>query len=82
MADQPPIDHTQELLRRIRDQIEEGFASLREEQARTNGSVAAMARTLVTVERDIRLMQRDLKALTDRVTVLTVAYGEPPPAHI
>jgi hypothetical protein len=63
----------------LREQVEEGFATLREEQARTNASVAAMARTLVTVQRDIRIVQRDLSDLKDRVTVLTVASASDDP---
>lgn len=49
---------------------------------RTNENISAIARTLVTVQRDIRVVHRDLSDLKDRVTVLTVAVDEHPPAHV
>jgi streptomycin 6-kinase len=82
MIDQPPRDLVLVKLGELRDEMQAGFASLREEQARTNASVAAMARTLVTVQRDIRLLHRDLTDLKDRVTVLTIASDDHPPAHV
>jgi hypothetical protein len=67
----------------LREATEDGFTSLREEQARTNENVAAMARTLVIVQRDVHRLRRDLETLKDRVTVLTVASAGDagPPAH-
>jgi hypothetical protein len=56
--------------------------AVRQEQARTNESVAAIARTLVSVQRDIRSIQRDISGLKDRVTVLTIAVDDHPPAHV
>ena len=79
MIDQPPRDLVLVKLAELRDEMQAGFASLREEQARTNATVAAMARTLVTVQRDIRIVQRDLSDLKDRVTILTVASASDDP---
>jgi HIT domain len=45
-------------------------------------NVAAIARTQVTMQRDIRTIQRDLGELKDRITVLTVAVEECPSAHV
>jgi hypothetical protein len=47
----------------------------------TNEKVAAMARSLVGVQRDLHRLQRDMETLKDRVMVLTVAVDEHPPAH-
>lgn len=60
----------------LREDMRDGFAALREEQARTNVAFAAMAGTQVTVQRDICIIQRDLAELKDRVTVLIVASGD------
>lgn len=64
------------------DELKGELAAVREEQARTNASLVAMARALVNVQRDIRILHRDLSDLKDRVTVLTVASaGDDPHTH-
>ena len=63
------------------DDMQGELKAIREEQVRTNEHIAAMARTLVIVQRDIRGLQRDISGLKDRVTVLSVAVDEHPPSH-
>lgn len=62
------------LLKRL-DSVLTGQDAMRAELATLNETVRAIARSQVS-------MQRDLKALNDRVTVLTVAVDEHPPAHV
>lgn len=64
------------------DELKAELAAVREEQARTNAAFAAMARTLVNVQRDIRIVQRELSDLKDRVTVLTVASADNDQPHV
>jgi septal ring factor EnvC (AmiA/AmiB activator) len=64
------------------EEMQADIRAVRDEQARTNENVMAIARTLVTVQRDLRIVQRDLAKLSDRVTVLTVAVDDHPPAHL
>jgi hypothetical protein len=64
------------------EELHSDVVAVRQEQARTNENVAAIARTLVSVQRDLRSIQRDISSLKDRVTVLTVAVDDNPPAHV
>lgn len=64
------------------DELKAELAAVRAELERTNDNVVAIARTQVSMQRDIRSIQRDLADLKDRVTVLTVAVDEHPPAHV
>jgi predicted nucleic acid-binding Zn-ribbon protein len=63
------------------DGMQRELQAIREEQTHTNENIAAMARTLVSVRRDIRNFQRDIAGLKDRVTVLEVAVDEHPPTQ-
>jgi chromosome segregation ATPase len=57
------------------ERIETGQEAIRGELATLNESMRSLAKSQVS-------MQRDISRLNDRVTVLTVAVDEHPPAHI
>lgn len=61
--------------------IEAKLEDVRTELGRTNENATAIARTQVTMQRDIRIVQRDLGELKDRVTVLMVAGGDDDRPH-
>jgi hypothetical protein len=62
------------LLKRV-DAVLSGQDAIRAELAALNETVRSLARSQVS-------MQRDIHTLKDRVTVLSVAVDEHPPAHI
>jgi hypothetical protein len=68
-----------ELIYKRLEEMQPDIHGVREELGRTNENVAAIARTQVSMQRDIRAIQSDLADLKDRVTVLTVAVDEHPP---
>jgi hypothetical protein len=45
------------------------------------GELTDLAETVRTLARSQVVMQRDIGALKDRVTILTVAFGDEPPLH-
>ena len=61
--------------------IEAKLEDVHTELSRTNENATAIARTQVTMQRDIRIVQRDLGELKDRVTVLMVAGGDDDRPH-
>jgi hypothetical protein len=61
------------------DELKVELAAMREEQARTNEKVAAIARSLVGVQPDLHCLHRDMETLKDPLTFLTVAADEHPP---
>lgn len=63
------------------DDIQADMKGMRSEPAQTNEHVSAVARAMVSVQRDIRVIQRDVTSLNDRITVLAIAVDEHPPAH-
>lgn len=69
--------------KRLED-IQADMLDVPNELGSTNENVAAIARSQVTMQRDIRIIHRDLGELKDPVTVLTVAVDDHPtsnPAH-
>jgi hypothetical protein len=58
----------------LREDMQAGFAKIHAELASLNESARALARADVAI-------QRDLRAVKDRVTILTVAFGDEPPLH-
>jgi hypothetical protein len=69
-----PENLTLKQLALLREDMQAGFASIHAELSSLVESVRAMARTQVT-------MQRDITQLKDRVIVLTAAIDEHPPTH-
>jgi hypothetical protein len=62
------------VLKRV-DSVLTGQDAIRAELASLNETIRAMARSQVT-------MQRDIATLKDRVTILTAAVDEHPPVHV
>jgi hypothetical protein len=62
------------LLKRV-DAVLAGQDAIRVELANLNETVRSLARSQVSI-------QRDIATLKDRVTVLSVAVDEHPPAHV
>jgi prefoldin subunit 5 len=62
------------VLKRVEDVLA-GQDAIRAELASLNETVRSLARSQVT-------MQRDIATLKDRVTILTAAVDEHPPAHV
>jgi len=76
MADEPDNIVLKQLAL-LRTDMQQGFDSLRTELASLNETVTSLARTQVT-------MQRDLRNLNDRVNILTAAFAGddgPTPTH-
>jgi hypothetical protein len=67
MADEPDNIVLKQLAL-LRTDMQQGFDSLRTELASLNETVTSLARTQVT-------MQRDLRNLNDRVNILTAAFA-------
>jgi hypothetical protein len=62
-------------IQREQNALHGGQEAIRDELASLNDTVRAMARSQVT-------MQRDIASLKDRVIILTAAVDEHPPAHV
>ncbi len=65
-------------LKLVLKRVEEGLAgqeAIRAELASLNETVRSLARSQVA-------MQRDITTLKDRITILTAAVDEHPPAHV
>ena len=60
----------------LRDEMREGFAKLTAEGAITNEKLGTVAQTLVSVQRDVRGLQRDVSMLKDSVGTLGIAIDE------
>jgi hypothetical protein len=75
MIDQPPRDLVLVKLSELRDEMQAGFASIRAELATLNDTVRSLAKSNVSI-------QREISRLNDRVTILTVAIDDHPPAHV
>jgi hypothetical protein len=56
-----------EMLQKLMLDIRADIQDVRDELGRTNDNIAAIARTQVSMQRDIRTIQRDLADLKDRV---------------
>jgi hypothetical protein len=81
MVDEPE-NLTLKQLALLRSEVQEGFASLRADLATLTETVRTLARSDVTIQRGMAAMQRDMVVLKDRMTILTVAGDEHPPAHV
>jgi hypothetical protein len=67
--------------KRLED-VQADIKDVRDELARGNENSTAIAKTLVTLQRDIRIVQRDLADLKNQVTVLTIAGGDDDRPHV
>jgi septal ring factor EnvC (AmiA/AmiB activator) len=67
MTDEPE-NLTLKQLALLREEMREGFAAV-------NKNVAAMAQTLVSVQRDVKELKRDVARLDETVTTLTIAVA-------
>lgn len=81
MVDEPE-NLTLKQLALLREEMREGFANLRADLGDLKETVHSLARSDVTIQRSMAVMQRDLTALKDRVIILTAAIDENPPAHV
>src|SRR6516162_8512253 len=79
-----PLDHTQELLRRLRDEMHQEFAALRGDLASLKDTVQFSARSDVSIQRSLTAMQLDVVALKHRINILTVAIAgdDDPHTHV
>jgi hypothetical protein len=59
----------------LREDMQDGFTSVRTEIAELKETVRSLARADVAIQRSLAAMQRDMVVLKDRINILTVAVA-------